>query len=116
MKYQWFRFHSKGYEVSSFGDKRFSAFYAKMPDGRTIEEHYQVDIKGYSSVKEGKGRLPKNKSIDLYKCYLNLWVVWAAHNSDLMLELSKHKIITDKYANTPNNQARALCDILNGVV
>lgn len=35
-----------GYEVSSSGDKRFSALFAKMADGRTIEEHYQCDIKG----------------------------------------------------------------------
>ena len=27
-----------GYEVSTQGDKRFSALVARMPDGRTIEE------------------------------------------------------------------------------
>ena len=36
-----------GYEVSSIGDKRFSAMYAVMPDGRTIEQWYQCDLKGY---------------------------------------------------------------------
>ena len=30
-----------GYECSSKGDKRFSALFAVMPDGRTIEQHYQ---------------------------------------------------------------------------
>jgi hypothetical protein len=29
------------YEVSSRGDKRFSALYAKLSDGRTIEQAYQ---------------------------------------------------------------------------
>lgn len=36
-----------GYEVSSKGDKRFSSFCAIMPDGRSLECHYQCDIKGY---------------------------------------------------------------------
>ena len=37
----------EGYECSSKGDKRFSALFATMPDGRTIEQWYQCDIKGY---------------------------------------------------------------------
>lgn len=36
-----------GYEVSSKGDKRFSAFNAIMPDGRSIEEIYQCDCKHF---------------------------------------------------------------------
>ena len=36
-----------GYECSSHGDKRFSALFAKLADGRTIEMHYQCDVKGY---------------------------------------------------------------------
>ena len=31
-----------GYEVSSKGDNRFSAFSARMPDGKSIEHHHQV--------------------------------------------------------------------------
>lgn len=50
------------YEVSTQGDRRFSAFVARLRDGRTIEEAYQLDIKGYRSfsddVKYGKGKLP----------------------------------------------------------
>lgn len=34
--YTWKRYDKNGYEVSSAGDKRFSAFYAKMPDGRSF--------------------------------------------------------------------------------
>lgn len=39
MQYSWKRYG--GYEVSTHGDKRFSAFCALMPDGRSIEMHYQ---------------------------------------------------------------------------
>lgn len=42
--YTWKRYG--GYEVSSHGDKRFSAFNAIMSDGRSIECHYQCDVKG----------------------------------------------------------------------
>ena len=43
------RYSDNGYEVSSAGDKRFSAFYAKLKDGRSIEKAYQ-EAKG-----SGKG-------------------------------------------------------------
>ena len=59
--YYWARRDKNGYEVSSKGDKRFSALYARMLDGRTIEEHYQCDVKGYdvggTNWKLGKGKL-----------------------------------------------------------
>lgn len=44
--YTWQRY--RGYEVSSKGDKRFSAFNAILSDGRSIEQHYQCDVKGYN--------------------------------------------------------------------
>ena len=47
------------YEVSTAGDKRFSALNATLSDGKTIEYHYQVNIKGYDSIKAGKGKPPK---------------------------------------------------------
>lgn len=43
-RYSWGRRTRPGYEVSSKGDKRFSALFAKMPDGRSIEMHYQCDV------------------------------------------------------------------------
>ena len=53
----WSRFG--GYECSSKGDARFSAFRARMPDGRSIEEWYQCDVKGYdpggTAWRSGKG-------------------------------------------------------------
>ena len=45
-KYAWTR--KGGYEVSTAGDWRFSALTARLDDGRTIEMHYQCDVKGIS--------------------------------------------------------------------
>ena len=73
-EYSWKRFSKIGYEVSSSGDRRFSAMSAKMPDGRTIEMHYQCDIKGYDSKgynwRLGKGKPPLNTSVNLWEEYL----------------------------------------------
>lgn len=64
----WDRFSDNGYEVSSAGDKRFSAKYAKFKEGTiingtdvsgmTVEYVYQVIIK-----KSGKGKAPAEDSI-----------------------------------------------------
>jgi hypothetical protein len=62
----WARYDKNGYEVSSKGEtdlqKSFSALNAKLEDGRTIEEAYQLDIKGYRSKGNtsdlGKNELP----------------------------------------------------------
>ena len=103
------------YEVSTKGDKRFSALNARLSDGRTIEEHYQVDVKGYKSIEEGKGKPPKDKSIDTYAEYKALWEQWADENPELIAELAKlseGKTLTDMFAKTKVSQARALTDIL----
>ncbi len=113
----WARYAKDGYEVSSQGDRRFSALYAKLSDGRTIEEHYQVDVKGYESIKAGKGKSPKDRSKNLYNEYLALWRQWAEENYDLMLDLAKKsygKTLTDKFASTDVSQARALAELLSG--
>ena len=59
----------KGYQCSSKGDTRYSAFFAKLEDGRSIEQHFQCDTKQYdpggTNWKLGKGKPPKDKSIDL---------------------------------------------------
>ena len=111
-----------GYEVSSKGDKRFSAFNAMMPDRRTIEMHYQCDVKGYDPGGKkwwrGKGRKPLNKATDLWAEYLKLWRIWAARNPALMQSLAvsamKHNnTLTDMFATPPVNQAHALCVLLN---
>jgi len=120
--YKWSRFSNNSYEVSSQGDKRFSALYAKLKDGRTIEEAYQLDIKGYrikgDNWKLGKGKRPlrnitKEQQWNEYK---DLWKKYLIENSNLLEELkekTKGKILTDKFATTNVSQARALSEILN---
>lgn len=110
-----------GYECSSKGDQRFSALFARMPDGRTIEEHYQCDVKGYqpggTNWRLGKGK-PPLLEVDLWEEYLALWRIWAIHNHALMCELvkqaKKHSYtLSDRFATTEVNQAHALATVLN---
>jgi hypothetical protein len=125
------------YEVSTAGDKRFSALNATFAEGtiidgidvsgKTIEYVYQNVIK-----KSGKGKAPAKDSIlnldgknltkeeledfSYYKGYLPLWQEWAKQNPALISELkakSAGKTLTDKFARTKVSQARALTDILN---
>ena len=112
-----------GYECSTKGDARFSALSAMLSDGRTIEQHYQCDVKGYQpggyDWRLGKGKPSLHPVEDLYVEYLSLWKQWAANNPNLIEELrvkaaSKGYVLSDCFANTPVNQARALADILNG--
>ena len=88
------------------------------------------------SVKDDKGALMGNKDINYfvgglkivedladgyenysyYEGYLPLWKEWAKQNPALISELkakSAGKTLTDKFARTKVNQARALTDILN---
>lgn len=111
-----------GYEVSSKGDKRFSAFRAKMPDGRSIEQHYQCDVKGYQpggkDWKLGKGKPPLISSTDAWTGYLALWRSWASMNKDLIEDLRskvsfKNDVLSDMFATSMINQAHALSVILN---
>lgn len=115
---------NQGYECSSVGDKRFSAFAAKMPDGRSIEQWYQCDVKGYdvggTNWRLGKGKPPKFafSPDELWNLYLSLWRLWALRNVSLLLELKKlaeqnSNMLCDRFASTNVNQARALATILN---
>ena len=118
-KFEWKRFG--GYECSSLGDSRFSAFRARLKDGRTIEQTYQCDVKGYQpggiNWRLGKGKPPLDLTIDLFQEYLLLWKQWARYHSNEMHELwaqaVKHNnILSDRFANTRVNQAHALATIL----
>ena len=133
---KWARTAENGYEVSTRGDKRFSALVATFNKGitidgvdvggRTIEDVYQSIIK-----KSRKGQTP-SKDSKLYneslktkeeredfsytEGYLPLWQEWAKQNPELIDELrikAKGKTLTDKFANTRVSQARALAEILN---
>lgn len=120
MEFSWKR-HG-GYEVSTRGDARFSAFNARLSDGRTIEQHYQCDVKGYDpggrNWRLGKGKPPLDRSKDLWSEYLALWRRWAEDNLQLMRELyvaaKRHGgVLSDRFASTEVNQARALAHVLN---
>lgn len=111
---------TQGYEVSSLGDRRFSALFARLRDGRTIEEAYQLDVKGYRSVsndwRAGKGRASLIPGVDLQAAYLELWCQWANENPELIEDLrqrSAGKALTDRFARiTGVSQAAALTTIL----
>ena len=120
--YIWKRFG--GYEVSSQGDKRFSAFNARMPDGRSLECHYQCDVKGYdmggTNWRLGKGKPPLDRSKDMWAEYLALWKTWVKDNMPLVLELKRKVdehggVLSDRFASTSVNQARALACVLNEI-
>lgn len=134
--FSWGRTSDNNYEVSSKGDKRFSALNATFKKGTiidgidvggmTIEDVYQRVIK-----KSRKGQAP-SKDSKLYneslktkeeredfsyvEGYLPLWREWAKQNPELIEELrtkAAGKTLTDQFANTRVSQARALADILN---
>ncbi len=126
ISFTWARKAANGYECSSKGDKRFSAFGAYMPDGRTIEAWYQCDVKGYNpggtDWQAGKGKPPVVPYLpgQMYQAYLGLWRLWAVRNPGLMVELyeqaKQHRVLTDMFAAANEdsiNQARALAQILN---
>lgn len=113
-----------GYECSSKGDKRFSAFYAKLEDGRTIEEWYQCDVKGYdtggTNWRLGKGNPPLGQvtAKQLWESYLQLWQRWAKLHPIEMAELRAQakpydNMLSDTFATSDINQAHALATILN---
>ena len=117
--YSWARFHPHGYECSSHGDPRFSALYARLADGRTIEEAYQLDVKGYRSLgsnwRLGKGKPPlvAQSHAVLWAAYRALWGTYLAENPQLIEALREHTVLTDKFARTPVSQARALAELMN---
>ena len=54
----------------------------------------------------------------LWDCYLSLWRMWASNNISLMRELYKEakkrdNVLSDCFASSDINQARALATILN---
>ena len=121
--FTWARYAEPGYEVSSQGDKRFSALFATLADGRTIEAHYQCDVKGFEpggyGWKKYKGRQPTGMTrSQLWDSYLALWLSWADANPALIKALrtaatAEGGVLTDRFATSEINQAHALSIILN---
>lgn len=56
------RISPNGYECSTKGDTRFSPFITRLRDGRTIENAYQLDVKGFRIIgdnwRDAKGHAP----------------------------------------------------------
>lgn len=85
-------------ECSSKGDKRFSAFYARLGD-KTIEELYQAhkefeDGSKGLSIKEAKGR----KAVNQDSCnwwYSHYWDIYIAQNPELLEVLKNAKGLSD---------------------
>lgn len=121
-QFTWARRAENSYEVSSKGDTRFSALYAKLKDGRTIEEAYQLDVKGYraqgNNWRLGKGKAPLTSMTkeQTWQAYKNLWRQFLEENPTLEQDLrnkASGKVLTDMFASTDISQARALAELLN---
>ena len=120
--FTWARRAENSYEVSSKGDTRFSALNAKLKDGRTIEEAYQLDVKGYRAQGDnwrlGKGKAPLTSMTkeQTWQAYKNLWRQFLEENPTLEQDLrnkASGKVLTDMFASTDISQARALAELLN---
>lgn len=117
--YSWAR--RGGFECSTKGDSRFSAFNAILPNGDSIEKAYQCGVKGYSTIRSGKGRPPLNPVKNLFGAYLKLWEAYFEHNPFLLEEAKQlvkpyGNVFSDCFANTNVNQARAIATILNNKI
>ena len=104
-------------ECNSNGDKRFSAFCAKI-NGRSIEEQYQAakifeDGSTCLHWKEAKGR----KVINAAECtilYENLWRQYISKHPELLDVLKRASGLSDMFAKKGSmNQANVLWKIRN---
>lgn len=122
MRYEWSRYPIRNkscLECSSKGDKRFSALFAKLPSGKTIEEYYQLDIKGHringDDWRIGKGKPPINGLTrdQLWNYYVDAWYTYLQANPELYDVLKEYEVFCDQFASSDINQARAICQIMN---
>lgn len=93
-------------ECSSRGDRRFSAFHARFPDGRSIESIYQTAKVGLDGLPVGKGRRPaairlrdgqEFPVVLLSEFYYSLWWHYLARRSDLVAVLRSYNKFTDAF-------------------
>lgn len=99
---------------------------AVLPDGRTIEEAYQLDVKGYRAkgvtnwlIVKGKPPVSHMTQNELFVAFVKLWdeYIWA--NDGMLMDLfwatekCGCRVLTDQFAKTPVNQAAALAALLN---
>lgn len=107
-------------ECSSKGDKRFSAFYARV-NGRSIEEQFQA-AKVFEDGSTGlhwraaKGKRAVNLE-EVTKLYDDLWVKYIDEHPELLKVLKAASGLSDMFARGIGvNQARTLwkirCEVL----
>ncbi len=87
-------------ECSSKGDKRFSAFYAKV-NGKSIEEQYQafkIFEDGSTNLhwKQAKGKKAINQK-EAQELYSKLWDQYIKENSDLLIVLKNASGLSDVF-------------------
>lgn len=85
-------------ECSSKGDRRFSAFYAKV-NGRSIEETYQgakvfADGSTGKTWREAKGKVPTNPQF-VRELYSRLWDTYIAEHPELLAILREAAGLSD---------------------
>lgn len=90
-------------ECSSGGDRRFSAFWARLRsrDGRSIEDIYQsakvfADGRTNLNWQAAKGKRPVNEA-EVRKLYATLWDEYIEENPHLKEVLVKAKGLSDRY-------------------
>lgn len=90
-------------ECSSYGDKRFSAFYARIKrfNNRSIEEIYQAskifpDGSRGLSIKEVKGKKAINMN-EVAILYDRLWWIYLKENPELIEVLKKYNGYSDVF-------------------
>lgn len=122
------------YECSTKGDKGFSPYYCKVEitftDGKketkSIEHWYHTLVKGYGSIKEGKGKPGRTISRDAKGVYqevrkdftlqqveyFGLWGMYFEQNPEELKRaarlLAKGYMFKDSYARSTINQAAAI--------
>jgi hypothetical protein len=109
-------------ECSSKGDKRFSAFYARIKsrDNQTIEDIYQSskifeDGTTGLSIKEAKGLSPVNKE-ETSKLYDLLWDEYINENPELIEILKETSGLSDIFGQAGHQcQATSLWRIRNSL-
>ncbi len=104
-------------ECSSHGDKRFSAFYARV-NGKSIEEQYQAAKKfsdGSTGLhwRQAKGKRPVNAA-ECRAFYESLWRQYIAEHPELLEVLKAASGLSDIFARPGSvNQAEVLWAIRN---
>lgn len=91
-------------ECSSKGDKRFSAFYARIREfgNKSIEEIYQSsklflidgELKSMDNWKDAKGKHPQN-DIECRMIYKALWILYFEENPELYDVINQYSGFSD---------------------